>query len=158
MDSRGKPEIYVDADGCPVRREVFRVASRYGLEVILVSNSWMRIPESDRIRLEVVESGENVADDWIAERAGAGDLVVTGDIPLAARCMKTGASVLGFTGKPFTEDNIGDILATRNLFADLREQGMIIRGPSPLQGQDRSRFLRVLDEMLNRLMRTGQKG
>ncbi len=148
-----KPTVFVDADACPVKQEIYRVAARYGLLVRVVSNSWMRVPDSDRIELEVVEKGEGVADDWIAERSGPGDIVVTGDIPLASRCLKNGSSVLGNTGRPFTEDNIGDVLATRNLFADLREQGMTIRGPSPMSGPDRSRFLQAMDVLVNKLLR-----
>jgi len=149
--------VYVDADACPVKQEIYKVASRYGLKVVIVSNSWMRIPESDRIVLTVVDSGEGVADDWIAERSGPGDIVVTGDIPLASRCLKNGSSVMGNTGRPFTEDNIGDVLATRDLFADLREQGMIIRGPAPLTRNDRSRFLQAMDVMVNRLLRDASR-
>lgn len=153
-----KPRVFVDADACPVKREIYRVASRYGLGVTVVSNSWMRIPDSERIRLVVVESGEGVADDWIAERVGPGHIVVTGDIPLAARCLKAGATVLGNTGRPFTEDNIGDVLATRDLLSDLREQGMITAGPPPLAASDRSRFLQAMDEAVNRLIRQAFRG
>ncbi len=149
--------MFIDADACPVKQEIYRVSARYDLMVIVVSNSWMRIPDSGRIELTVVDKGEGVADDWIAERSGPGDIVVTGDIPLASRCLKNGSSVLGNTGRPFTEDNIGDVLATRNLFADLREQGMLIRGPSPMSGPDRSRFLQALDVLVNRLIREASR-
>jgi uncharacterized protein len=152
-DSSGRPIIFVDADACPVKREIYRVASRYGLRVILISNSWMRFPDSDRIELVVVEKGEGVADDWIAVRSGAGDIVITGDIPLASRCIGNGSAVIGNTGRPFTVENIGEVLATRNLFADLREQGMIIHGPSPFDARDRSRFLQAMDETVNRILR-----
>lgn len=153
-----KPTVYVDADACPVKQEIYRVAARYGLKVIVVSNSWMRVPDCDRIQLTVVDKGEGVADDWIAEQAGQGDMVVTGDIPLAARCLRNGSSVLGNTGRPFTEDNIGDVLATRDLLTDLREQGMITRGPAPMSGSDRSRFLQAMDVMVNRLIREASRG
>lgn len=148
-----KPVIYVDADACPVKREVYRVAERYGLKVVLVSNSWMRIPVSARVELAVVDKGDGVADDWIAERSGAGDIVITGDIPLASRCLKNGSAVIGNTGRPFTEENIGDVLATRNLLTELREQGMMTRGPAPFGAKDRSRFLQAMDETVNRLLR-----
>lgn len=157
-DPKGKPVVYVDADACPVKAEIYRVAGRYGLKVVVVSNSWMRTPGSDRIELVVVEKGDGVADDWIAGHAGQGDMVVTGDIPLAARCLKNGSLALGNTGRPFTEDNIGDVLATRDLLTDLREQGMITRGPAPISGSDRSRFLQAMDEMVNRLLRRASAG
>lgn len=149
----GKPVVFVDADACPVKREVYRVAGRYGLEVVLVSNSWMRVPGSNRVELVVVDRGDGVADDWIAERSSAGDIVVTGDIPLASRCLKNGSAVIGNTGRPFTEENIGDVLATRNLLTELREQGMITGGPAPFDAKDRSRFLQTMDETVNRLLR-----
>ncbi len=141
-------DIYIDADACPVKQETYRVAKRYRLQVILVSNSWMRIPQSDRIRLVVVDKGLDVADDWIAETVQADDIVVTGDIPLASRCLKKGAMAIGNTGRPFTENNIGDVLSLRNLLHDLREQGMITSGPKPFAKKDRSRFLQALDEMI----------
>jgi len=141
-------DIYIDADACPVKNEIYRVAGRYGLNVIVVSNSWMRIPESSRIELVVVEEGPDVADDWIAENVTEDDIVISGDIPLASRCLKAGAHVIGNTGKPFTEDNICDVLSIRNLLHDLREQGEIIRGPKPFSKKDRSRFLQVLDRTI----------
>ncbi len=116
--------------------------------MILVSNSWMRTPEAGWIRLVVVKSGPDEADDWIEEHVQEGDIVVTGDIPLAARCLKKGAQVLGNTGRPFTENNIGDVLSLRNLLTDLREQGMITSGPAPMAKKDRSRFLQELDKMI----------
>lgn len=149
-------DIFVDADACPVKQEIYRVARRYGLKVYLVSNSWMRAPESSWLELVVVENGENVADDWIAEKAGTDDIVVTGDIPLAARCLKNGALVLGNTGRPFDEANIGDALSVRNLLHDLREQGMITSGPPPFSGKDRSRFLQELDKMIVHARRRNQ--
>ncbi|MBN2585950.1 MAG: YaiI/YqxD family protein [Candidatus Fermentibacteraceae bacterium] len=141
-------DIYVDADACPVKHEIYRVAGRYGLRVILVSNSWMRTPESSRIELVVVDRGADVVDDFIAEQAGDDDIVISGDIPLAYRCLKKGAHVLGNTGRPFTEENIGDVLSIRDLLHDLREQGMVTGGPGPFEKKDRSRFLQALDRMI----------
>lgn len=116
--------------------------------MILVSNSWMRTPEAGWIELVVVKSGPDEADDWIEEHVQDFDIVVTGDIPLASRCLKKGAQVLGNTGRPFTENNIGDVLSLRNLLTDLREQGMITSGPAPMAKKDRSRFLQELDKMI----------
>jgi len=145
--------IYVDADACPVKQEVYRVARRYQLRVTVVANSRMQVPDEPEIRLEVVEGGLDVADDWIVERVEEGDIVITGDIPLASRCLKRRALVLGTTGKPFTENNIGQVLATRDLMADLRDAGALTGGPAPLQPRDRSRFLQRLDEMVQSVRR-----
>lgn len=149
----GTLHIYVDADACPVKPEVYRVAERYAVGVTLVAASWMRIPGDARITLEVVAEGFDAADDWIAARVGPADLVITADIPLAARCIAAGARVLGPTGLPFTEANIGDTLATRNLLAELRGAGMEIGGPAPFQARDRSRFLQALDQAVQALRR-----
>ena len=140
--------VFVDADACPVKQEVYRVAGRYGLEVTLVANSWMRVPIETWITLEVVGDGSDAADDWIVERVQAHDIVITADIPLASRCLKKGASVIGSTGKPFTEYNIGDAIATRDLLAELRGAGEITGGPPPLNKRDRSRFLQQLDQVV----------
>jgi len=129
------------------------VADRYCLEVTLVANSWMRIPGGQRVVLEVVGAGLDVADDWIAERVQPGDIVITSDIPLASRCLKKGARVIGSTGKMFTESNIGDCVATRDLLAELREAGEITGGPPPLKKSDRSRFLQRLDEAVQAIRR-----
>jgi len=145
--------IYVDADACPVKQEVYRVARRYQLRVTVVANSRMQVPDEPGIRLEVVEGGLDVADDWIVERVEAGDIVITGDIPLASRCLKRRALVLGTTGKPFTENNIGQVLATRGLMADLRDAGALTGGPAPIEQRDRSRFLQRLDEMVQSVRR-----
>ncbi|MEZ4648201.1 MAG: YaiI/YqxD family protein [Candidatus Eisenbacteria bacterium] len=145
--------IFIDADACPVKDEVYRVAKRLDLEVLVVSNSWMRTPDSGRIRAVVVEQGADVADDWIAEHVETGDVVVSADIPLAARCLEKGAAVLGPTGRPFTQDNIGDALASRDLMSQLRDVGMNTGGPPPLQKADRSRFLQALDQILQRIKR-----
>lgn len=125
--------IYIDADACPVKQEVYRVASRYQLVVTLVANSRMRVPDDQNIRLEVVGAGPDEADDWIVEQVQSDDIVITADIPLASRCLKKGASVLGTSGKPFTEDNIGYSVATRDLLAELRDTGEITGGPAPLK-------------------------
>ncbi len=145
--------IFIDADACPVKQEVFRVAERFKLGVTLVSNMHMRIPENPRIKLVIVDSGPDEADNWIAEKAGAGDIVITADIPLAGRCLTKGAGVIGPSGRLFTEDNIGSILATRNLMADLRDLGEITGGPAPFTKRDRSNFLQQLDELINSILR-----
>ena len=145
--------IFVDADACPVKNEVYRVAARYGLSVTLVANSWMRTPRESWLKLQVVEDGPDVADDWIVEHVEPDDIVITADIPLASRCIKEGARALGTTGRPFTEENIGDVLATRDLLSILRDSGEITGGPPPMQKQDRSRFLQALDEMIQAIRR-----
>ena len=145
--------IFVDADACPVKEEVYRVAGRYGLNVTLVANSWMRVPNKRWIALEVVAKGSDVADDWIVEHIQPDDIVVTADIPLANRCLKEGASVIGPIGKPFTESNIGQVVATRDLLSELREAGEITGGPPPLKKRDRSRFLQQLDNVIQSIRR-----
>ena len=145
--------IFVDADACPVKQEVYRVASRYSLNVTLVANSWMRVPNEPWIALEVVEGGFDMADDWIVEHVQPHDIVVTADILLANRCLKKDARVIGTTGKPFTDDNIGDAVATRDLLALLRETGEVTGGPPPLQKRDRSRFLQQLDIVIQTIRR-----
>ena len=145
--------IYVDADACPVKDEIYRVAQRYHLDVTVVANSRMRVPHESRIVLQVVADGFDAADDWIVEHMQLDDVVITADIPLASRCLKAGARVLGPTGKPFTDDNIGDAVATRNLLEDLRSAGEITGGPPPLQKRDRSRFLQKLDEAVQSIRR-----
>jgi uncharacterized protein len=145
--------IFVDADACPVKEEVYRVAGRYKLGVTLVAGSRMRIPDGVEVTLKVVEQGMNSADDWIVEHLGAGDIVVTADIPLAARCVARGGYVLGPTGKPFTEDNIGTALATRDLLFELRQVGEITGGPPPFDRRDRSRFFHGLDKAVNEIRR-----
>lgn len=141
-------KIYIDADACPVKDEVFRVAQRYELDVILVSNKWMKTPASQQIRLEVVGGKFDEADDWIADNVEADDIVITADIPLAARCLAKDALVLDPKGRTFTKDNIGDILATREVMSHLRDMGTMAGGPAPFQKKDRSRFLQVLDRMI----------
>lgn len=145
--------IFVDADACPVKPEIYRVARRYGLRVTLVANSWMQVPLDEKVTLEVVGGGLDSADDWIAEQASTGDIVITADIPLAARCLENGAEALGPTGRPFTEDNIGDALATRELLAELRQTGSVSGGPPPFSAKDRSRFLQELDRIIQQIRR-----
>jgi uncharacterized protein YaiI (UPF0178 family) len=141
--------IFVDADACPVKQEVYRVAKRYDLKVTLVAASWMRIPESSRLTLEVVGDDPDAADDWIVEHIEADDILITGDIPLAARSLEKGAYVLGHKGKPFTDDNIGAALGTRDLLSELRVMGEIKGGPPPFSKRDRSLFLQQLDQAIN---------
>ena len=148
--------IFVDADACPVKQEVYRVASRYCLNVTLVANSWMRIPNESLITLEIVEDGFDAADDWIVEHVQPHDIVVTADIPLASRCLKEGACVIGPTGKPFTENNIGQAVAIRDLLSGLREAGEMTGGPPPLKKGDRSRFLQQLDNVVQSIRRMHQ--
>ena len=145
--------IYVDADACPVKDEVYRVARRYELNVILVSNTWMRIPVEDRLELKVVEDGPDEADDWIVDQVADDDIVISADIPLADRCLKKGAHVLGPRGEPFTEDNIATTLATRDLLTEMRDSGEMIGGPPPFRKQDRSQFLQGLDQIIQRVRR-----
>lgn len=145
--------IYVDADACPVKNEVDRVAVRYGLEVTFVANNYMRVPGTDPRRLVVVDKGLDGADDWIVEQAGVDDIVITADIPLAARCLDKGARVLGHTGRPFTPQNVGDALANRQLLKQLREQGIMLGGPPPFSAKDRSQFLQQLDQMVQAIRR-----
>jgi uncharacterized protein YaiI (UPF0178 family) len=140
--------IFVDADGCPVKDEVYRVAKRHGVPVKLVADSWLRVPEEGSVELVVVKGDFDAADDWIVEQATAVDVVVTGDIPLADRCLKLGARVLGWRGREFTEDSIGEAMARRELAAELREMGIQTGGPPPFEKRDRSSFLQALEEML----------
>ncbi|HEX4181661.1 MAG TPA: YaiI/YqxD family protein [Caulobacteraceae bacterium] len=137
--------LYIDADACPVKDEVYRVADRYRLAVFVVSNSWIRTPANPRIKLVVVDEGPDVADDWIAERAGRGDVVITADIPLAERALGVGAHALHPAGRPFTSDNIGGALASRAIGEHLRSMGEVTRGPRAFTPADRSRFLQALD-------------
>src|SRR4051794_32598116 len=141
--------IYIDADACPVKDEVYRVARRHGIMVYVVANAPIRVPREDLIEAVVVRGGMDVADDWIVERIGPGDLAVTTDIPLADRCLRKGARVLGPKGQPFTEESIGEALATRALLDMLRQSGSFGGGPAPFAKADRSRFLAKLDEILH---------
>jgi len=145
--------IFVDADACPVKPEIYRVAERYALKVYVVANAFMTVPRSEMIERVIVAEGPDAADDWIVERVTEADIVITTDIPLAGRCVRKGATVIAPTGKPFTEDSIGMALATRNLLTDLRSAGATTRGPRPLTRQDISRFLSALDLAVTRLKR-----
>jgi uncharacterized protein YaiI (UPF0178 family) len=145
--------LYIDADACPVKDEAVRVAERHGLTVHFVSNSWMRLPQSHVVNRVAVPEGPDAADDWIAERAGKSDVVVTADIPLAARCLKSGARVIGSTGRPFTEASIGMALAMRDLGRHLRETGESKGYNASFTRQDRSRFLQALEEAVQAIKR-----
>jgi uncharacterized protein len=152
--------IYIDADACPVKQEVYRVAERHALKgaalkVFVVSNSPIAVPRDEMVERVVVGGGMDEADNWIAERAGRGDIVITADIPLASRCVKNGATVLAPNGKPFSEESIGMTLATRNLMDSLRSAGAVTGGPKPFAPRDRSNFLSAIDQALVRLRRDG---
>lgn len=138
--------IYVDADACPVKQEIYKVAERHRLPVVVVSNSFINVPRLPSIRLQIVGEGLNVADDWIADNVAGKDIVITNDIPLADRVVKKGALAIAPNGKLYDANSIGMALATRNLLHDLREQGAITGGPKPFSAQDRSRFLQALHE------------
>lgn len=145
--------IYVDGDACPVKDEVVRVAERHAITTHIVSNSWMRLPQSALVERVVVDEGPDVADDWIAERIAPGDIVVTGDIVLASRCLKAGAKAIAPNGKPFSDANIGMALAMRDLMSDLRDAGEV-RGNNPaFTPKDRSQFLQALEQMVQDVKR-----
>ena len=154
-DQNAPIAIYVDADACPVKPEIFKVAERHGLRVFVVANSFMMLPREPWIERVVVTDGFDAADNWIAERVARGAIVVTSDIPLADRCIKAGAEVIGPTGKPFTEASIGMALATRDMMEDLRAMGAATGGPKPFSPKDRSAFLQALDLAIQRLKRAG---
>lgn len=147
------PEIYVDADACPVKDEVIRVAERHGLKTYLVCDGGIRPSASPLVQLVVVTQGADAADDWIAEHIDKDDIAITADIPLAARCIEKGAHVLRPNGEPITEDSVGLVLATRNLMTDLREAGQITGGPPPFAKKDRSRFLNILETTIQAIVR-----
>ena len=152
--------LLIDADACPVKQEIYRVAERHALKgtalkVFVVSNSPIAVPRDEVIERVVVAAGMDEADNWIAERAQRGDIVITADVPLASRCVKAGATVIAPNGKPFTEDAIGMTLATRNLMDSLRSSGEITGGPKPFSPRDRSAFLSALDQAMVRLTREG---
>lgn len=145
--------IYVDADACPVKEEVYKVARRVGCGVFVVANSFIRTPAEPRIKFILVDAGPDIADDWIADRAAPGDVVVTSDIPLAARALEKGAEAISPMAKVFTVDMIGAALATRGLMEHLRSFGEIASGPRPFSQKDRSAFLSALDAAINRAKR-----
>ena len=140
--------IYIDADGCPVKGETYKVARRYQLAVRVVANRRIQVPLSPLVEAVVVGNALDEADDWIVEQAATGDIVITADIPLAARSLKKGARVLGPKGRVFTEDSIGEALAHREILSHIRDTGTITKGPAPFQPKDRSRFLQRLDEII----------
>lgn len=145
--------ILVDADACPVKEEIYRVAFRREVPVVVVSNSWLRVPDHPLVRREIVSDKFDAADDWIEGEADARTVVITADILLADRCLQKSAAVIGHNGKPFTSGSIGGALATRAIMSDLRVGGHIIGGPPPFTKADRSRFLQALDETLVRMAR-----
>jgi uncharacterized protein len=145
--------IYVDADACPVKDEIYRVAARHGLPVSVVAGQFIRVPQDPLIERIAAGSAMDAADDWIAARAGKDDIVITADIPLASRCVKAGADVIAPNGKPFTEQSIGMTLAVRNLMTDLRSAGEVTGGPRSFAARDRSTFLSTLDQTIRRIQR-----
>jgi hypothetical protein len=145
--------IYIDADACPVKDEIYRVATRLGVPVSVVAGNFIRVPQDPLIERIAAGSGMDAADDWIAERAGAGDVVITSDIPLASRCVKAGADVIAPNGKPFSEASIGMTLAVRNLMTDLRSSGEITGGPKSFSPRDRSTFISALDQTIRCIQR-----
>jgi uncharacterized protein YaiI (UPF0178 family) len=150
--------IYVDGDACPVKDEIYRVAARHQLPVTVVANSYIRVPQDPLIERIAVGDGVDAADNWIAERAGPGDIVITADIPLASRCVKTGAEVIAPNGRPFSEANIGMTLAVRDLMHDLRSAGEVTGGPRPFSPRDRSAFLSALEQAIRRSQRARPRG
>jgi len=149
--------IYVDADGCPVKNEVFRVAQRYGLKVYVVANSRMRMPENDLIELVIVNDRFDAADDWIVEHLGENDIVISADIPLAARCVAKDARTLDPRGRVFNSESVSHALAARDFMAHLRDMGNITGGPPPFEKRDRSRFLRILDEVVQAALKVDRQ-
>ena len=146
-------DIYIDADACPVKDEVYRVAQRYSLHTHVVANAYIHVPAHPKISRTVVEAGPDVADDWIAEHAQPGDVVITNDIPLAERVLRVGAAAIAPNGRLFTVDSIGSAIAQRAIMEQIRSTGAITGGPKPFDRTDRSRFLQSLDETINREMR-----
>lgn len=149
--------IYVDADACPVKAETAKVAERHGLPVVFVANAYLSIPRAPRMRVQVVSGSFDAADDWIVEQLRRDDVVITTDIPLAARCLKSGARVLGPSGRPFNEDNIGNALASRELASELRAYG-VGGGPPPFGPKDRSRFLEALENVVRLAKKAREAG
>ncbi|WP_339933570.1 YaiI/YqxD family protein [uncultured Brevundimonas sp.] len=146
--------LFIDADACPVKDEVYRVAERYGLQVFVVSNGWINTRRAPWIEQVVVDAGPDIADDWIAERAVTGDIVITSDIPLADRCLKAGAQAMKPNGQPFTPDSIGSALAGRLVGEHMRSMGLPTSGPPPFGPKDRSAFLQALDTAVVRARRS----
>jgi uncharacterized protein YaiI (UPF0178 family) len=153
MNDLSNTGIYIDADGCPVKEEVYRVARRYKLKVFLVANAWIQCPEAVWLEMVLVDRNLDAADDWIAERASDSDIVITADIPLADRSLKNGAVVIDPRGRLFTADSIGSALANRELMSQLREMGTMTGGPAPFAQKDRSQFLQTLDQCIQKIRR-----
>lgn len=149
----GLTTIYVDADACPVKDEIYRVAKRYELPVVVVANMHLSVPKAKWLKLVVVSSGLDEADNWIAEQVTSDDIAITADIPLAARCLEAEAVVLDHKGGEFTEDRIGEALASREILAQLRESGVVTGGPAPFSDRDRSQFLQKLDQVIHKIRR-----
>ena len=149
--------IFVDADACPVKNEVYRVAERYALPVYVVANAFMQVPRGGLIELVVVAAGPDIADDWIAERCGPGDVVVTNDIPLADRVLKAGGAAVAPNGRVFSADMIGSALASRSIGEHLRSMGEVTKGPAAFANADRSRFLQALDQLVVKAKRVAPK-
>lgn len=149
-------KIYIDADGCPVKEEVYKVAERYKLSVVLVANKALNLPMNPLLRMVVVTGNFDAADDWIVENSQAGDIIITTDILLADRCVKKSVRVLGHKGEEFTEDNIGSAVATRELVQNLRHMGEMRGGPAPMDKKARSKFLGTLDQIIQSLKREGK--
>ena len=150
--------LYIDADGCPVKEEAYRVAQRHGMQVIVVANKRMNVPLSPLIRMEVVAADPDAADNWIADNIQPDDICVTADIPLADRCLKAHARSLDPRGEEWTEDNIGDAIATRELMRGLREMGEARGGPPPMTPRDRSQFLGALEQLIQKVKRNPYRG
>ena len=156
LNKSGPMQIFVDADACPVKDEIYRVAHRYGLRVLVVANTYLNVPAHPMIERMVVAAGPDAADDWIARNAGAGDVVITADIPLAERALAAGAAAIAPNGRAFTVDSIGAAIAHRAIMEQIRSTGAIAGGPKPFERADRSRFLQTLDEAIGRAMRRAQ--
>jgi uncharacterized protein YaiI (UPF0178 family) len=146
-------EIYIDADSCPVKDEVYRVAQRHGFSVIVVANKPMNIPHSASVRMEIVSKNPDAADDWIAENIKPFDICITSDIPLANRCLKAEAAAISSKGDEWTEDNIGDALATREIMKNLRDMGEMRGGPAAMTPRDRSAFLSGFEQLIQKILR-----
>lgn len=153
MDQHASIRIYVDADACPVKDEIYRVAARHRLPITVVAAGFIRVPQDAMIERVAAGARPDAADDWIVAHLAAGDIVITSDVPLASRCVKAGAAVIAPNGRPFTEDSIGMTLAVRDLMTDLRSEGQVTSGPRPFSPKDRSAFLSALDETIRRLQR-----
>jgi uncharacterized protein YaiI (UPF0178 family) len=153
MSEPRPPQVFLDADACPVKEEAYKVAARYRVKTWVVANAFLQVPASPLIERVIVDAGPDVADDWIAERAGPGDVVVTNDLPLADRALKNGASAIAPNGRRFTADSIGSALAGRAIGEHLRSMGEVTGGPKAFDRNARSKFLQTLDEVVSKAMR-----